>query len=97
MHLHEAMLDQTGIDWVVADSLHKRIEVSCQLSGLSHFMEIFLVASWELWKIRNRLVFDGVQATFGRWLRNFKEEAALQAHRLGDVDRGVVSLWLDAL
>jgi hypothetical protein len=29
-------------------------------------MEIFLIAAWELWKIRNRLVFDGVKACFNR-------------------------------
>jgi hypothetical protein len=40
-------------------------------------MEIFLIAAWEIWKIRNRLVFDGIPGAFIRWVHNFKEEDAL--------------------
>jgi hypothetical protein len=61
------------------------------------FMETFLIAAWELWKVRNRMVFDGVQATFNRWLFNFKEEATLQSFRIKEADRAAVLLWLDAL
>lgn len=61
------------------------------------FMEIFLIAAWELWKIRNRLVFYGIQVFSNRWFTNFKEEAALQSHRIRDSDRVLVRLWLDAL
>jgi hypothetical protein len=43
------------------------------------------------------LVFDGIQATFSRWLWNFKEEAGLQSYRLKDSDIVLVHLWLDAL
>jgi hypothetical protein len=60
-------------------------------------METFLVAAWEIWKIRNRLVFDGVQASFNRWIRDFKEEASLQSLRIKEADRAAVLLWLDAL
>jgi len=89
--------DKLGVSWVTEDDLSKRIERSRQMAGLPFFMEIFLIAAWELWKIRNRLVFDGIQATFSRWLRNFKEEAGLQSYRLKDSDRVLVCLWLDAL
>jgi hypothetical protein len=60
--------DKLGVNWVIEDDLPKRIECSRQMAGLPFFMEIFLIATWELWKIRNRLVFDGIQATFSRWL-----------------------------
>jgi len=60
-------------------------------------MEVFLIAAWELWKVRNRLIFDGVQASFARWLNNFKEEATLQSCRIKEADRAPVLLWLDAL
>ena len=73
------------------------IEGSRKQASLPLFMEIFLIAAWELWKIRNRMVFDGVQATFSTWLRSFKDEAALQAHRLGDDVRRSICFWLDAL
>jgi hypothetical protein len=47
--------------------------------------------------MRNRLVFDGIDASFNRWLHNFREEAALQSHRIVDPDRTIVRAWLDAL
>lgn len=64
---------------------------------LPYFIKIFLIATWELWKVRNRLVFDGVHATFSRWLRNFKDEATLQAKCLKDNDKALVVMWLDGL
>jgi hypothetical protein len=47
-----------------------------ELSALNS-MEIFLIVAWELWKIRNRYIFDGVNICFNRWLHNFKDEVAL--------------------
>lgn len=38
-----------------------------------------------------------MQATFARWLHNFKEEAALQSNRVGDSDCLLIRSWLDAL
>lgn len=60
-------------------------------------MEIFLIAAWEIWKIRNRSIFYGVHATYSRWLVNFKNEASLQAHHLNDDDRLLVNSWVEAL
>lgn len=89
--------DKVGIAWVNDAVLHKRVECSKHLYSLPFFMEIFLIAAWELWKIRNRLVFDGVQASFDRWLRNFRDEASLQSLRIKEADRAAILLWLDAL
>jgi hypothetical protein len=49
--------DKFGIQWVNDDDIHRKIERSSQLAGPPFFMEIFLIAAWELWKIRNRLFF----------------------------------------
>jgi len=89
--------DKLGISWTAEIDIHYKIIHTRRQNGIPFFMEIFLIAAWELWKIRNRQVFDGVHAAFSRWLRNFKDEAALQSHRLKDDDRRLVCLWLDAL
>jgi len=73
----KACWEKLEINWIAVDDLHMMIERTRQQTGLPLFMEIFLIAAWELWKIRNRKIFDGIQATFNRWLRNFKDEAAL--------------------
>jgi uncharacterized membrane protein len=69
--------DRIGIHWVDDGEVHRRIERTKLLIGLSFFMEIFLIVAWELWKIRNRYIFDGVNICFNRWLHNFKDEVAL--------------------
>lgn len=89
--------DKLGIIWVQDADIHKKFMRTRQQAGLPLFTEIFLIAACELWKLRNRMVFDGEQATFARWLRNFKDEASLQSHRLRDDDRILACLWLDAL
>lgn len=86
-----------GMVWVQDDNIHRRIIASRFQASQRYFMEIFLIAAWELWKVRNRQVFDGIQATHARWLSNFKAEAALQAHRIKDCDRILLSFWLDSL
>jgi hypothetical protein len=60
-------------------------------------MEIFEIAAWELWKMRNRLVFDGVQVSYNRWLQNFKDEATLQSIRIKEADRPIVLQWINDL
>jgi hypothetical protein len=37
-------------------------------------MEIFIVAAWELWNLRNAKIFDGVAATFDPWTVRFKAQ-----------------------
>jgi hypothetical protein len=89
--------EKLGINWINMGDIHRRIERSRQMAGLPFFMEIFLIVAWELWKMRNRLVFDGIEASFNRWLHNIREEAALQSDRIIDPDRTIVRAWLDAL
>lgn len=89
--------DKLGIVWSLEADIHIKIMKTRQQIGLPFFIEIFLIAAWELWKIRNRLVFDGLQATFARWLRNFKDKVSLQSHHLGDDDRSLACCWFDSL
>lgn len=88
-HLTINCWNKLGIAWVNDDDIHRRIVYSRQLASIPFFMEIFLIATWELWKVRNRLVFYGVRACLDRWLSNFKEEAALQSHHISDSDRAL--------
>jgi hypothetical protein len=47
------------------------------------FMEVFIIASWLIWKQRNNLIFNKSRPTFQLWRSGFFEEARLQAHRMG--------------
>ncbi|GJN31828.1 hypothetical protein PR202_gb20275 [Eleusine coracana subsp. coracana] len=47
-----------------------------------YFMEIFIIATWQIWKQRNDYIFNRNRPSFHTWKRNFLTEAELQAHRL---------------
>ncbi|TVU33585.1 hypothetical protein EJB05_25410, partial [Eragrostis curvula] len=46
------------------------------------FMEIFIIAAWQIWKQRNSKIFHNEQPSTESWLQNFFNEATLQAHRM---------------
>jgi len=89
--------DKLQINWTNDANIHDGIIHNINLAGMPFFMEIFLIAAWELWKIRNTQVFDGIPASLNGWLHNFKEEAQLQSHGIGEADRLLIHLWIDAL
>jgi hypothetical protein len=69
-----------SINWSPDAEIQERILNTRSAVGLPFFMEIFNLAAWELWKIRNRMISYGVRPSFNRWIHNFKAEASLQAH-----------------
>jgi hypothetical protein len=45
------------------------------------FMEIFLFASWNIWKERNKLYFEGTAPTLRSWKERLKSDLSLLVHR----------------
>jgi hypothetical protein len=52
-------------------------------------MEIFLLASWNTWKTRNSLFFDGITPTVLAWKIKLRNDLQLLLHRIRS-DRHVV-------
>jgi hypothetical protein len=48
------------------------------------FMEIFMCASWNLWKDRNDFIFRDENATFARWKVRFLSDLQLHRYRVKD-------------
>jgi extradiol dioxygenase family protein len=63
-----------SIHWHSSTCIHERNEVTKHETHLPFFMEIFIVAAWELWNLRNAKIFDGVAATFDPWTVRFKAQ-----------------------
>uniref|UniRef100_A0A0A9AR02 Uncharacterized protein n=1 Tax=Arundo donax TaxID=35708 RepID=A0A0A9AR02_ARUDO len=45
-------------------------------------MEIFTIAAWEIWKIRNGKIFEEQQPTLRLWIVKLKEQVLLHLHRV---------------
>lgn len=46
------------------------------------FKEISILAAWNIWKQRNKVLFDGAQASHFDWLRMFKADLIILGFRL---------------
>jgi hypothetical protein len=41
---------------------------------------IFIIASWEIWKLRNGKIFDDQSSRLGLWIMRFKEKVLLHLY-----------------
>ncbi|XP_037432425.1 uncharacterized protein LOC119299287 [Triticum dicoccoides] len=59
------------------------------------FMEIFLYASWSLWKEKNNKHFRSIAPSISSWATRFKEDFSLLTHRAKERHRGFVPSFLE--
>ena len=86
-----------SIQWSLAPSICDRILSAIHNHSLPLFMEIFMIAAWELWNLRNSKIFDNGRATRSLWMHNFKAQAHLQLLRVREIDKPAIVQWLDTL
>nr|TKW21537.1 hypothetical protein SEVIR_4G125500v2 [Setaria viridis] len=86
-----------GFHWNKAACIHDRLVLARQTMQLPYFIEIFIVASWELWNLRNGKIFDGNRASIHLCTLKFKEQVVLQLHCVKDDFRPIVIQWLDSI
>lgn len=46
------------------------------------FMEIFVIAAWEIWNIRKRKIFEGTMSTLRLWIFRFIDQTSLHMRRV---------------
>ena len=61
------------------------------------FMEIFLLASWSIWKERNNKHFRGVLPSQDSWRARLKEDLSLLTYRLGDKHKDFLFSFISSL
>jgi hypothetical protein len=88
--------EKINIEWNLSLSLHPRIAHARQQQNTPFFMEIVIVASWEIWKARNDKIFRNRPVHVGTWFSNFKNQCRLQSLRFRDDLRSAFCFWLDA-
>jgi hypothetical protein len=85
-----------NVTWDNTQNLATRVSAARSQYPGPFFMEISLIASWEIWKLRNRKVFDNVSPRFATWFSNFKNQCRLQSERFKVDDRSSFCVWIDA-
>lgn len=86
--------NQIGIQW---ETNAEFFQIQQQAKGrfpLNNFMEIFITAARNIWKQRNRLIFNNVQPSFHSCGEAFKEEVHFQGHRIKPATRDNILSWL---
>ena len=74
--------DTIHIDFENIGHIHSRIlKTKSDFTGPC-FMEIFATAAWNIWKARNELIFQGLQASLSRWRIHFQSDLLLHQHRV---------------
>jgi hypothetical protein len=60
-------------------------------------MEIFACATWNIWKLRNDVIFRGMPASFARWRTSFQSDALLHRYRLKSGHVQPLIDWLSSI
>jgi hypothetical protein len=85
-----------GITWDASLQIFERLMQARSTHAIPCFIEVTMLAAWELWKVRNDKVFHRRDPNFARWLGNFKSQCLLQSCRFKADLRSSFCVWLDA-
>jgi hypothetical protein len=85
-----------NISWDVSLELLDRFIHARSVQNIPFFTEAVLIATWELWKMRNDKVFNRHDPSPTTWLAKFKNQCYLQSVRFKDDMRLFFCVWLDA-
>jgi hypothetical protein len=92
--LGPAMLDNIGgVNRPFFDTIHK----SRSQWQYGYYMEMIVIAEWEIWEQRNNKIFRGEPPSFNAWKAQFSATVKLQLYRLKPDDRASVLDWLASL
>jgi hypothetical protein len=65
--------------------------------GKPLFMEIFMLAAWNIWKLSNNMVFQGIEPELAVWNEKFGSDAKLLIHRTRPEFHSYIHSLVDSL
>ena len=69
-----------GFQWTDVADNHREIIFARNSVRLPFFMEIYVTASWEIWKIQNGKILEGSSVSHDLRVVKFNEQVVLQMH-----------------
>jgi hypothetical protein len=61
------------------------------------FVEVVVLACWNIWKQRNYYIFKHIRPTFRGWKAGFFHDITMLMHRVKDADVDSLLIWLKSL
>ena len=71
-----------GLSWNTNIAIFPRMEHARHLFDGPCFLEVFSCVTWNIWKVRNDLIFREIQPSFGRWKTTFQGDLILHQYRV---------------
>jgi hypothetical protein len=59
------------------------------------FVEIVILACWNMWKQRNDKIFKGLRPTFRAWKAGFVQDTTLLKYKLRKSDVSSLAFWIN--
>jgi hypothetical protein len=84
------------IPWQPGDTLASLITAKKIFQGPC-FIEVAILACWNIWKQRNSYIFKHIRPTFRGWKAGFFHDITMLMHRVRDADVDPLSIWLKSL
>ena len=84
-----------GFQWPPIPNIRECVLCLISTMGLPFFIEIFIMATWEIWKLRNSKIFDRRAPTIRLWVQNFKDLVILQLVRVREDQQLCITQWLE--
>jgi hypothetical protein len=85
------------IPWVSNDSIQAVVAEARRSFNKPFFMEVMMVACWNIWIIRNGKIFRQEKPTFGKWKAHFIHDITLLQHRIKVKHKDALLSWIKGL
>jgi hypothetical protein len=85
------------IDWSLSQDLQTAASMARADFGKPFFMEVVIIACWNIWKQRNENFFEAQTPSFKGWKRNFVHDLSMLGHRIKKKHHAALMAWIGSL
>jgi hypothetical protein len=85
------------IEWTSGQEVQMIFSEAKRSFGKPFFMEVVILACWNIWKQRNGLIFQGERPSFFGWRRSFMHDISLLEHRIKKKYLKTFLAWIGSL
>jgi hypothetical protein len=85
------------IDWSLSQDLQTAASMARADFGKPFFMEVVIIACWNIWKQRNEQIFEAQRPSFKGWKRNFVHDLSMLGHRIKKKHHAALMAWIGSL